>query len=185
MHFRRILFSLIAVSAWTGAALAQQPAASSILSRIVNLPVVNLVSSETAEVNVVNLAPSAVAVNGALPTEGSLASCAGAITFYTSAGTSIGSGTPFTIGTGQIFSASLPYSAIPQNDLVLSSNGRTPVRAVVTINQTVGARTPCSLASNIETYDTSTGVTNVHVEGGQTAFPGIVALPGNGSSRIH
>jgi len=185
MHFRRFVLLLIAVSSWTGAALAQQPSASSTISRIVNLPVVNLVGSETAEVSVVNLAPSAVAVNGALPTEGSIASCTGAITFYTSAGTSIGSGTPFSIGTGQIFSASLPYSAIPQNDLVVSSTGRTPVRAVVTINWTASARAPCSLASNIETYDTSTGVTNVHVEGGQAAFPEILQVTLNPFGGIH
>jgi hypothetical protein len=184
MHLRRFVLLLIAVSAWTGAALAQQPSASSVISRIVNLPLVNLVSSETAEVNVVNLAPSVMSVTpGALPAEGSLASCKGAITFYTSAGASIGSGTPFTIGTSQIFSASLPYSAIPQNDLVVSSTGRTPVRAVVTINWTVGTG-PCSLASNIETYDTSTGVTNVHVEGGQAAFPEILQTL-NPFGRVH
>ena len=185
MHFRRYVLLLITVSAWTGAALAQQPAASSTLPRVVNLPVVNVVSSQTVEVNVVNLAPSVMAVTtGSVPTAGTTASCAGAITFYTSTG-SIGSGTPFTIGTGQIFSANLPYSAIPQVDLVVSATGRTPVRAVVTITETVGTRIPCALASNIETYDTSTGVTNVHIEGSPMVFPGIVQLLPNLSVGIH
>jgi hypothetical protein len=184
MRIRRFVPLLIAVSTFTGAALAQQPAAGSIVPRIINLPVVNLVSSQTAEVNVVNLAPSVTAVSGALPPESSIASCTGAITFYTSAGNSIGSGTTFKIGTSQIFSASLPYSAIPNNDLVVSNTGRTPVRAVVTINWTVGT-SPCTLASNIETYDTATGVTNVHVEGGQATFPFVELLPGNVYSNVY
>ena len=62
MPFQRFVLLLIAVSPWTGAALAQQPSASSLISRIVNLPVVNLASSETAQVSVVNLAPSVMSV---------------------------------------------------------------------------------------------------------------------------
>jgi hypothetical protein len=185
MQFERYVFLLSTVSLWAGAAWAQQPSVSSIIPRVVNLPVVNVVSSQTVEVNVVNLAPSVMAVStGSVPTEGSTASCTGAITFYTSTG-SIGSGTPFTIGSGQIFSANLPYSAIPQTDLVITATGRTPVRAVVTITETVGARIPCALATNLETFDTSTGVTNIHIEGSPLAFPGFVQLPANVYGRTH
>ncbi len=185
MHFKPCLILPIAVSLLTGAAFAQQPSASSIIPRIVNLPVVNVVSSQTVEVNVVNLAPSVMAApTSSGPSETTTASCKGAITFYTSSGP-IGSGTAFTIGSGEIFSANLPYSGIPQADLVVTATGRTPVRAVVTITETVGARIPCALASNIEIFDTSTGVTNIHVEGGQAAFAGFVQLPANVYGRAH
>jgi hypothetical protein len=176
----RFALLLSAVSLWTGAAWAQ-PLPASIVPRIVNLPVVNLASSETAQVNVVNLAASFTAVTGAaLPTGGATASCTGTITFYTAAGTSLGSGTPFTIGTGQISSASLPYS-----QLVSPNGGRTPIRAVVTLTETAGSGVPCTLASNIEIYDTSSGVTNVHVEGGLAAFSGFIAVPNNMYGTIH
>ena len=179
MPFQRFVLLLIAVSPLTGAALAQQPSASSIISRIVNLPVVNLASSETAQVSVVNLAPSvmSVAPGGSVPTEGTTASCTGAITFYNASGNIITSSASFTIGTGQISSASLPYSAISPNNVVNANGGRTPIRAVVTINWTVGTGDPCSLASSLETYDTSTGVTNVHIDGGPVSFPGVVLTP--------
>jgi hypothetical protein len=179
MHFRGFGLLFIAVSLWTGGAVAQQPSASSLIPRIVNLPVVNLASSETAQVNVVNLASSVMSVTtgGSVPAEGTTASCTGAITFYGPTGLIIGPSTSFTIGSGEISSASLPYSAISPNDVLKPNGGRTPIRAVVTITETVGNGVPCSLASNLETYDTSTGVTNVHIEGSPVAFSGVIFMP--------
>jgi hypothetical protein len=176
MHFRRFVLLLVVVPLWTGAALAQQTSTSSIISRIVNLPVVNLASSETAQVNLVNLAASFISSSGPV-TVSSTASCTGTVTFYGTTGTAIAPATSFTVGTGQISSASLPYADISQNNVVSANGGRTPIRAVVTINasavtltQTVGSGAPCTLASSLETYDTSTGVTNVHIDSGLVTF---------------
>jgi hypothetical protein len=181
MHFRRFALLLIAGSLLTGAVVAQQPSTSTLIPRVVNLPVVNLASSETAEVNVVNLISSVMSVTtgGSSPTEGTTVSCTGAIAFFGATGLIIGSSTPFTIGSGEIFSASLPYSAISPNNVLKPNGGRTPIRAVVTITETVGNSAVCSLVSNLETYDTSSGVTNIHVDASPMAFPGLIIAPFN------
>jgi len=180
----RLVLSVIAISLCACAALAQLPAT---LPRTVNLPVVGLASSETAQVNVVNLAPSVMAVTtgGSLPSEGSIASCKGGITFYDAAGTLINTpaATTFTIGTGQIFSAALAYSDIAAGDRP-SGNGRTAVRATVTLNGTDAGGAPCTLASNIETFDTAAGVTHVHVEGATVGvFPNLLNFAGSSRSQ--
>jgi hypothetical protein len=187
MRYRRFVLLLVVVSLWTGAAVGQQASTSSIIPRIVNLPVVNLASSETAQISVVNLAPSvmSVAIGGGVPTQGITASCTGGITFFGPTGTAIGAGASFTVGSGQIFSASLPYADISQNNVVSANGGRTPIRAVVTVTQTVGSGVSCSLASSLETYDTSTGVTNVHIDGGQVTFSGIGFVPLDKYGKIH
>ena len=41
-----------------------------------------------------------------------------------------------------------------------TGNARTTIRAIVTTNSA------CSVTANIETFDTATGVTHIHVEGG-------------------
>jgi hypothetical protein len=155
-------------------ALAQHPSALSTISRTVNLPVVGLASSETAQVNVINLASSFMAATGAVPSEGTTASCTGGITFYNASGNIIGSSASFTIGSGQIFSATLPYSEISTSST--SASGRTSIRAVVAITGTNTAATPCSLASNVETFDTATGVTHVHAEGSTVSFASLLGI---------
>jgi hypothetical protein len=170
----RLISSLIAISLSAGAALAQ-PAIPDTIPSTVNLPVVGLASSETAQVNVVNLANSFQFTTGAFSSGAITASCTGAISFYDASGSAIGSATPFTIGSGQIFSATVPYSAIIPADPPPSGNGRTTIRATVTINRTGSGGIPCSPASNIETFDTATGVTHVHVESGRT-FLGLAGL---------
>jgi hypothetical protein len=176
MRIQKFVPSLMVVGLWTGAALAQNAALPASYSRTVNLPVVGLASSETAQVNVVNLAPSAEPVTGGtVPSGGNTASCTGGITFYDISGNALTSSPSFTIGTGQIFSATLPYSQIPASST--SASGRTAIRAVVTITGTPSLSTaPCSLAANIETFDTSTGVTHVHVEGGTLPLSGLVGV---------
>jgi hypothetical protein len=150
MHFQRFALLLIAVSVGTSTALAQHVSAGSTVTRDVNLPAVGLASSETAQINVVNLASAS--------SSGTTASCTGTITFYNASGSAIGSTTSFTIGTGQISSASLPYSDT-------GATGRTSIRGVVTLTETAGSGVPCALASDIETYDAATGVTHVHAGG--------------------
>lgn len=63
------------------------------------------------------------------------------------------------------------------NNVLKPSGGRTPIRAGVTMTETVGNGAPCSLASNLETFDNSPGVTNIHVEASPVAFPFLVLTP--------
>jgi hypothetical protein len=176
MRIQEFVPSLLLVGLLTGTALAQDAAMPFSFSRTVNLPVVGLASSETAQVNVVNLAPSAQPVNsgGTAPSGGNTASCTGAITFYDISGSTVTSSASFTIGTGQIFSATLPYSQISTSST--SASSRTAIRAVVTSTGTASLTSPCSLAANIETFDTATGVTHVHVEGGTLPLAGLLPV---------
>jgi hypothetical protein len=156
----RVLPVLIAIFLGSGAALAQLPAA---LPIVMNLPVVGLASSETAQVNVAYLLQTTLEVLPANATP-STPSCTGTITFYNAAGSALGTPASFSITTGQIYSTTLPYSDVTGS----SGNGRTVIRAAVTTNA------PCAVNTNIETYDTATGVTHVHVEGPSAGiFPNI------------
>jgi hypothetical protein len=117
-------------------------------------PPIGLAAGETAQVNVVNTAiPS---IGGPAP------SCTGTITFYNASGSIIGAATSFAVGSGQIFSVTLPYASTGV------SGARTIVRAqfalvgVVTGPQSLP---PCALASSLETYDTATGVTHSLIAG--------------------
>jgi hypothetical protein len=136
-------------------------------------PPVGLASSETAQVNVVNtaVAPSANPAFSSTPP-----SCSGTITFYNSSGAMIGAAN-FTIASGQIFSATLPYASIGASSL------REVIRVAVALSaMTVATLQPpaaCTLASSLETYDTATGVTHTFVAGatGQGLFGVIRATP--------
>jgi hypothetical protein len=132
-------------------------------------PPIGLASSETVQVNVVNIStlPSGASSSSTTPP-----SCTGTITFYNSSGSIIGAATPFTVGSGQIFSATLPYA----------SSGGTGARTVVrvgiqlSVTTTASLQPPafCALSSSLETYDTATGVTHSFVAGG--AVPGLTAV---------
>jgi hypothetical protein len=148
MLFPRYVYLLIAMAGLTAASAMAQTATT--VTRSATLPAIGLASSETAQVNVTNLAANT--------TGGTAASCAGSISFLSAAGTTIGSATSFTVTSGQTFSAKLPYSAT-------AASGRTVVRGVVSLTLTSG--TPCALATTLETYDTSTGVTHVFFVGSE------------------
>jgi hypothetical protein len=128
------------------------------------LPPMGLASSETAQVNI---------VNNALPVPGVTApSCAGSVAFYNESGSVIGSASNFTVGSGQIFSVTLPFSSAG------ASGSRTIVRVQITpAPVTVAGLEPppsCVLASSLETYDTASGVTHAFAAG--VAVPGIPVL---------
>jgi hypothetical protein len=91
-----------------------------------------------------------------------------------SSGGAVGSSASFTIGSSQIFSATLPYS--DSSSAGTSTSGRTAIRALVIIGATNSAATLCSLAANIETFDTATGVTHVHVDGTSSTLTGLLSL---------
>jgi len=152
MQYQRFATILLIVSLFAAAGLAQNATTTTTtVTSDMNLPVVGLATSETAQVNVVNLA--------AASPSGTAASCVGTVTFYNSAGSAIGSATSFTIGTGQISSASIAFGKT-------GATARTSIRAAVTLTETLRSGVPCSLATNVETYDTTSGVTHVHIETG-------------------
>jgi hypothetical protein len=136
---------IAAICLFAVTALAQT---TTIVTTDASTPVVGLAPSETVQINVVNTAAASAS--------GVAASCVGTITFYGSTGSAIGTATSFTIGTGQISSASM----------VSGKTGRISVRGVVALTETLRSGVPCSLATNVETYDTSSGVTHLHVESG-------------------
>src|ERR1035438_1468217 len=92
-HTRTVTILIAAVCLLAATAVAQT---TTTVTSDASTPVVGLAGSETVQINVINTAaasPSGVA-----------ASCVGAITFYNSSGSAIGSATSFSIGTGQVFS---------------------------------------------------------------------------------
>jgi hypothetical protein len=130
-----------------------QTTSSTTTTRSSSLPAIGLASSETAQINVTNLAGASA--------RGTAASCTGSISFLNASGTTIGTATPFTVTSGQTFSAKLPYATT-------AASGRTVVRGVVSLTTTSG--TPCALTTTLETYDTTTGVTHIFLVGPETGF---------------
>jgi len=119
---------------------------------------VGLAASETAQVNVVNTATQS--------TGGMAPSCSGTITFYNSSGSIIGAATTFTVSSGQISSATLPYASTG------AAGSRTVFRAAIALTSVVAqfgiqssGPPPCALSSSLETYDTATGVTHSLIAG--------------------
>jgi len=138
------------------------------------LPPIGLAVGETAQVNVVNTAVVNTAVaNTATPSGGPAPSCTGTITFYNSTGAIIGTAASFTVGSGQIFSATLPFASIGASGL------RTVIRAAIALSSGIATLLPpvpqpsCALAFSLETYDNSTGVTHSLVSG---TAPGPIAI---------
>jgi hypothetical protein len=138
-------------------ALAQGTTGSTTFTENFSFPPAGLALTETAQVNLTNIA--------AASSTGTAASCTGSVSFVNSSGATIGTATNFTVGTGQIFSVSLPFAR------AAASGNRTEIRAVVTHTGTVPSTAPCSLVFSFETYDTSTGVTHVFL--GNAASDGV------------
>jgi len=138
------------------------------------LPPIGLAVGETAQVNVVNTAVANTAVvNIATPSgSGPAPSCTGTITFYNSTGAIVGTAA-FTVGSGQIFSATLPFASTGASGL------RTAIRAAIALSSVVTPVLPpvpqpsCALAFSLETYDNSTGATHSLVSG---VAPGPIAI---------
>jgi hypothetical protein len=146
------VFLLLTCGAVT-AGLAQPTTTAAAPARQFTFPPVGLASTETAQINVVNLAANS--------SRGTAASCTGNLSFLDSSGAAIASATPFTIASGQIFSASLPYSAAG------GSSSRVEIRAKVQVTLPSASNAPCGLLSSFETFDTSSGVTHLLVSGGE------------------
>ena len=151
------MYSRNAVLAFAGTLLVAasgfaQSTTASTHTRTSDLSPVGLAVGETVQVNVANLAANS--------TSGTAASCAGSVSFYNASGAIIGAATTFTLTTGQISTVRLPYASAG------ASGSRTVVRPVVTLTTTLPSPPPCSLQFSLETFDTATGVTHVHTDGG-------------------
>jgi hypothetical protein len=148
MSFRKFLGAAIIFS--LAAAMAQSGAT------ITRTFLVGLGSTETAQIAVVNLAPA--------PSSGPVASCVGSIGFFNAAGTAIGTPTAVTLGTGQVASARLPFASAG------ASGVRALVRGVVTVTRTTGSGVTCTPATTLDTFDSSTRVTNHWYAGEEAIF---------------
>jgi hypothetical protein len=165
MQFRRIAmtFVMTAVAAAPGA-FGQTTTTT---TRDVTIGPIGVGSTETIQINVVNLASNS--------STGTAASCTGSITFNNTTGNPIGTSTPFTVISGQIFSATLPFAKIS------TSTARTEVTGVVAMTTSSTSRTPCDLRFSLETFDTTTGATHVYVSGAAEGGPvGGAGGPGGG-----
>ena len=109
--------------------------------------------------NLINLASNA--------NSGTAASCTGTVAFLNSAGTTIGTATPFTLAASAVTSVNLAFS----NSGLTSPRGL--IRTVLTTTST--SNVPCSLSFSLNTYDTATGVTHIFLTGS-----GIQSGPGFG-----
>jgi hypothetical protein len=142
MFLKRSALALVA-SAMALSASAQTSTSTS--TQTFRFPPVGIASTETIQINVLNHATAS--------SSGTAASCAGTITFTNASGTVIGTATSFTVTSGQVFSASLPFSKA----------GASGIRAEIvgSVQLTLASSTPCALANSLETFDTSSGVTHV------------------------
>lgn len=156
MSIRKFVLTLLAAAA--PALLAQTTTTSSSYTTTQNFPPIGLASTETAQINAVNLA---AALSG-----GTAASCTGSISFLNGSGTVIGTATTYPLGTNQLKSVSVPYSAVGES-------GRAGIRGVVTHTGTRPSDVPCELLVSLESYDSTTGVTHVYLNAGtsDTAAP--------------
>ncbi len=137
-----------------------------------NLPPIGIGSTETAEVILTNTAaPPSTTPPSTPPSTGSSVSnpastttptapsCTGSVSFYNASGTIIGTATPFTLASGAISVASVPYAS------TASSSVRELIRAVISLTITFPSPAPCALSYSLATFDTATGVTHAMITG--------------------
>jgi hypothetical protein len=149
MLFRRFVAAAIAAFSLAGTVVAQSGAT------VTRTFLVGLGTPETAEILVVNLANSS--------SSGPAASCIGSIAFFNAAGTAIGTATAFTLATGQVASARLPFASAGVSGV------RVLIRGVVTVTRTAGSGVSCTPAATLDTFGSSNGVTN-HRYAGEEAI---------------
>ena len=139
----------MALAALTAAGVFAQTT-STTTTRSFSYPPAGLGSSETAQLTVLNKATAS--------SSGAAASCTGSLAFVSVSGATIGTATSFTVTSGQISSVSLPFSRVGATGL------RTEIVGVVSLTTTSGSNVPCELVTSLETYDTSSGATHLHLD---------------------
>ena len=152
MHLKtvRLIFAFAAVSFGAFA----QPSSTAPTARPRAFPPVGLASTETVQINFLNAA--------AASSSGMAASCTGTVSFTGPTGTAIGSTHAYTVASNQIVSISLPFSQS-------GASGRTEI--VVSYTPTASSA-PCALTTTLEVYDTSSGVTHLHLDDVGQVAPG-------------
>ncbi|HTS31883.1 MAG TPA: hypothetical protein VMH81_38700 [Bryobacteraceae bacterium] len=158
MLLKRTLSTTLALVALTAAGAFAQTSTSTSTTRSFDYPPVGLGSTETAQVNVLNRASAS--------SSGTAASCTGTISFVNTSGTTIGTASPFTVGSGQIATATLPFSKAGATGV------RTEFVAVVTLTVSSTSNAPCELVTSLETYDSTTGATHLHLDEGGGLYGG-------------
>jgi hypothetical protein len=161
MQKSKLILSLTVIAgAVAQTALAQPPSATlppPTFTRNSSFPPVGLAASETMQVNVANLAENPATVTSTSPA----ASCTGSISFFNAAGTPIGTATSFTVTAGETQSVTMTLAKAG-----ITGTTRAEIRAVIRSTVTEGRDAPpCSLASSLETFDTTLGVTHVYLTG--------------------
>lgn len=119
------------------------------LARTYSLPPVGLASTETLQINVANLATAPTGASSS-----ATASCSGTISFSNSSGKAIGSPVQFAVPSGQIYSATLPFSST-------GYTSRGEILAAVQQSISIPATGSCAMAVTLETFDSTTGVTHI------------------------
>jgi hypothetical protein len=148
MFFRKSILPLAAIGTLlASSAIAQTTTTSA--TRSFDYPPVGLAGSETLQINVVNSATAS--------SSGTAASCTGTISFTSATGAALGTAASFTVTSGEIFSATLPFAK------TAAAGTRTEVVGIVSVTNASG--TPCGLRTSLETFDTATGVTHVYLAG--------------------
>jgi hypothetical protein len=156
MFIRKIALASFLIAGFiTSGAMAQTTTATAI--RTISFPLIGLGSSQTAQITVANLA--------AASSSGTAASCTGSISFLNAAGTTIGTATSFTLASGVISSATLPFAKVG------ATGSHVVVRAVIT--ETPASGVPCQLDSLLEVYDTASGVDARTTDGGTISTGGL------------
>ncbi len=148
MFFRKCILAPTAIMTLIAFSASAQTTTTS-ATRSFDFPPVGLASSETMQINVANSTTAS--------SSGTAASCTGTISFTTSGGTVIGTAASFTVTSGEMFSATLPFAKTSV------TGSRTEIVGVIAVTTTSG--TPCALRTSLETFDTDSGVTHVYLAG--------------------
>lgn len=138
-------------------------------NRTYTFPPVGLASSETAQVNIVSTATALIGSTGSTTP----ASCSGTITFTDAGGKTIGSPANFTTTGSQISSTQLTFSQLGAS----GTRGEFQASIALTSSATPSTRSFCSFNYSLETFDTTTGATHVHLGSSASAL-GAVLIPG-------
>jgi len=142
-HSRTILMTFaLAVAAFA------QTNTTTTSTRTFTFSPIGVAPSETAQITLINTASNT--------NNGTAASCTGSVSFQTVPN----GGTGAAIGTATNFTLASNASSLVR--LAGSGTARQEIRAVVTLTTT--SNVPCSLNATVETYDTGSGATHVHLD---------------------
>lgn len=137
---------------------------------------IGLGGSETASITVVNTATASPYV-GTSGTQASAPSCTGTISFSNANG-AIGTPTPFTLGSEQFKTVTLPFASAGV------TGNRGEIQGKVSLTISTSTVNPCSLMFSMETYDSGTGATHAVLSASLASIEPVVPIlpivgPGN------